>query len=261
MINELKERRKFLLSLLKRTRGREKSYPAGTLRISRSHGYVQYYHRAEGDNTIGKYLGRNNIKTARLLAQKNYEQKVAAAAREELEAIEAYINQYPQIVPEDVYDKLRDERRKLVTPFPETAEMLAERWSAREYEGLGFAEDYPEFLTDRGERVRSKSEVLIANQLENGKIPYKYECPLTLEGFGTVYPDFTALNIKQSREMYWEHLGMMDNPEYVEKAVRKISAYIQNGILPGDQLIITAETKTCPLNTRQIRMFIDRFLR
>ena len=43
------------------------------------------------------------------------------------------------------------------------------------------------------------------------------------------------------KELYWEHMGMMDNGEYAEKAVRKISAYYQNGIYPGEALILTFE--------------------
>jgi hypothetical protein len=111
-------------------------------------------------------------------------------------------------------------------------------------------------LTDRGERVRSKSELIIANLLSKEGIPYKYECPLRLKGFGTVHPDFTALRRKARKEIYWEHLGMMDDPEYAEKAVRKISAYGANGFFPGDRLILTAETKSTPLNVRLIRDLI-----
>ena len=100
------------------------------------------------------------------------------------------------------------------------------QWCSKEYEGLPFKEDSPELYTDRGERVRSKSEVIIANLMAKENIPYKYECPLYLNGFGTVHPDFTALNVRERKEYYWEHLGMMEDPEYSEKAVRKISAYI-----------------------------------
>ena len=108
-------------------------------------------------------------------------------------------------------------------------------------------------LTDRGERVRSKSELIIANLLSKEGIPYKYECPLRLKGFGTVHPDFTALRRNARREIYWEHLGMMDDPEYTARAVRKISAYILNGFYPGEDLIITAETNASPINIRELR--------
>ena len=41
-----------------------------------------------------------------------------------------------------------------------------------------------------GEMVRSKSEVIIADQLANHDFEYGYEQPLTINGV-TKYPDFT----------------------------------------------------------------------
>lgn len=57
--------------------------------------------------------------------------------------------------------------------------------------------------------------------------------------------------------MYWEHLGMMDDSEYAEKAIRKISEYQRNNIFPGNQLIISAETMSIPVNTQEIRALIE----
>ena len=44
--------------------------------------------------------------------------------------------------------------------------------------------------TNREEMVRSKSEVIIANELAHRKVEYGYEQPLTIDGV-TKYPDFT----------------------------------------------------------------------
>ena len=40
-----------------------------------------------------------------------------------------------------------------------------------------------------------------------------------------IHPDFTVLNVRTREILYWEHLGMMDNKEYIESALAKI-AYI-----------------------------------
>ena len=50
-----------------------------------------------------------------------------------------------------------------------------------------------EIYTERGERVRSKSEKIIADKLFLQNIPYHYERPIYLKGFGMVYPDFCCL--------------------------------------------------------------------
>ena len=60
--------------------------------------------------------------------------------------------------------------------------------------------------------------------------------------------------------MYWEHLGMMDEPDYAEKALRKISCYEQNGLWQGDKLILTYETKAISLNQKLIGQVIQHYL-
>jgi hypothetical protein len=45
--------------------------------------------------------------------------------------------------------------------------------------------------TDRGEMVRSKSELLIANKLHERRIDYVYEQPLSVSQSRTRVPDFT----------------------------------------------------------------------
>ena len=58
----------------------------------------------------------------------------------------------------------------------------------------------------------------------------------------------------------WEHLGLMDIPEYAEKAIRKITAYEENGYFPGENLILTYETAGQPLNLKLLKDTIKRYL-
>jgi len=125
-------------------------------------------------------------------------------------------------------------------------------WQEEIYRGKEIGDEVPEIYSDRGERVRSKSEKMIADKLFQLGIPYKYEAPLILEPIGRVYPDFTILNKASRKEIYWEHLGMMDNPEYAEKAVRKINTYESNGKLLGRDVILTFETMRYPLDMRRV---------
>ncbi|MFQ9213592.1 MAG: hypothetical protein ACLR4C_08105 [Eubacterium ventriosum] len=41
------------------------------------------------------------------------------------------------------------------------------------------------------------------------------------------------LNRKTRKEIYWEHLGMMDDADYVEKAIKKIELYEKMGYFKG----------------------------
>ena len=257
----LAERRKFLLQLEKETEHHLTSAPEGTLRISRNNGKVQYYHRKEKSSTVGTYIPRKNRELAAALAQKNYNEKLLSSIQEELEAINAFFTFYPKYEAEEVFDGMNEERRKLIKPLIEPDEVYVQRWQSIPYKGKAFDDGTPGFLTDKGEKVRSKSEMIIANQLARAGVPYRYEYPLRLKGFGTVYPDFMVLNVRKRKEMFWEHQGMMDDENYAEKAIHKTILYEKNGFYPGETLILTSETKNCPIDIEQVIGIIQHFLK
>lgn len=106
--------------------------------------------------------------------------------------------------------------------------------------------------------MRSKSEKLIADKLNKMNIPYRYEYPIKL-GSIVMYPDFLLLNVKDRTEYILEHFGMMDNPGYAEKAIRKIRTYEKNGIIQGEQLFITYETSQIPIDVRILGKMLKKF--
>lgn len=162
---------------------------------------------------------------------------------------------------ESVYEKLNPARQKLIRPTWIPDEEYIHNWENVKYEKKGFAEDAPEFYTNKGERVRSKTEILIANALEKHQVPYRYEFPVKLKQYGTVHPDFTVLNMHERKEMYWEHMGLLDDEGYREYALNKITAYEKNGIFPGDRLILTHETLKWPINSKIIEKVIYQYLK
>jgi len=54
--------------------------------------------------------------------------------------------------------------------------------------------------------------------------------------------------------------GMMDSPEYLEKAIPKILIYNENNYFLGKNLIITMETKNAGIKTQQLEMLIETYL-
>lgn len=257
----LEKRKQKLLYVKKEKEKALKKVPDGKLRINRSGKRVQYFHRRDPKDFNGTYIKMKDKNIAEQLAQKDYDAKILEICDQELHAIEKYFAHCPQKCMEEFYESLHKERQKLIMPVRETDEEFVKAWETEEYQGLAFHSHQPELYSAKGERVRSKSEVMIADSLFREKILYRYECPLYLEEFGEVHPDFTVLNVRLRKEIYWEHLGMMDSVEYAEKAVRKINAYAQNGIFAGDNLILTYETKAQPLSQKSIKCFIDRFLK
>jgi len=163
-----------------------------------------------------------------------------------------------------LYDRLCPARRTLITPVTLTEKQYAEKWQSVIWQGKSFAEDAPQYFTAKQERVRSKSEVIIADTLARYGVPYRYEFPVSLKKDGnliTVYPDFMCLNLRTRDEFFWEHFGMMDDPDYVQKTVSKVSLYAQNGIFPGRGLIISMESSSETLNTKDIEKIIQSFLK
>ena len=194
------------------------------------------------------------------LAQKSYDKKIKRLVDERIKQLQKLCNEYRDDEILTIYESLSEVRKELVVPVEPTWEQILGNWKEMSYVGKSFAEGAPEIYTKRGERVRSKSEKIIADTFFDMGIEYKYECPISLKGYGTVYPDFTIMSIKLGKEIYWEHEGRMDDPKYAESAVRKIDSYMKNGIFPGDNLILTYETSTYVLNDYSIKMMIEKYI-
>ena len=80
------------------------------------------------------------------------------------------------------------------------------------------------YTTLKGDRVRSKSEVIIANLLYEYKIDYEYEKKLYYGKNKWIEPDFTV-NLPSGGEIYWEHLGMIGTESYDKRWLEKLEIY------------------------------------
>lgn len=250
-----------LQEIEERTRNQLKDAPEGTLRISKSKDHIQYY-RCTEDNPRqnGTYLHKSEEELAHQLAQKVYDEKVLRLVQKRLRQIRRIADEYQDNEIEEIFLREQEVRRKLICPVESTWNQQLERWMQEKYEGKGFKEGAPLIYSDRGERVRSKSEKILADYFYHNNIPYKYEKPLQLTGYGIVYPDFTFLSKRTGKEIYWEHEGRMDDPEYVKTAIKKIETYEDNGIHIGERLILTFETESTVLSRKNIERNVKRYL-
>ena len=183
-----------LEKIVKEAGTRLKNAPEGTLRLSGCRKSIQYYRCLPGGRKNGEYLPKSREKLIRALAQKSYDEKVVRLAEKRLAQIRDILEDYE----DDEFEKLllaeHPERQKLIRPAEISWEQRLEKWLSEEYTGKAFQKGAPVILTERGERVRSKSEKILADLFFRRGIPYKYECPLYLKGYGTVHPDFTFLS-------------------------------------------------------------------
>lgn len=114
--------------------------------------------------------------------------------------------------------------------------------------------------TTRGELVRSKSEVIIANMLYGNKIVYEYERKLRLDNTLKI-PDFTIDDQESGEIFYWEHCGMMTNEEYKKGWENKKYFYEKHGIIEDVNLIVTYDEDNGAINSETIQKKIDKYLK
>jgi hypothetical protein len=126
-----------------------------------------------------------------------------------------------------------------------------------------FLEDRLIHRTARGERVRSKSEVILADKLHQLGIAYEYERVFRGADGSCRYPDFTVDDPASGVTVIWEHLGMLTVPEYKRSWERKLAWYAKNGVLPGDGgsngcLVTSEDTPNGGIDSRALEEQIRR---
>ena len=212
-----------------------------------------------------KKIRKTDLALIKALANKGYYLTVLSRVRAEYAVISRFLKTYPAEHGEDIYPKLSEDRKPLVDPYWEPADVFLERWLREEYPRKGFREDDPYYVTERGERVRSKSELIIANWLFQHGIPYRYECALELWDPKqprriTIYPDFTILDPATGKCFYLEHLGMMEDERYFRSAMDRISLYEANGYFVGESLLLSFESDKVPLDVRTLGRRVEHAL-
>ena len=225
----------------------------------RGDGY-QYYFGNE-------YQNKSKMKLIKEAANREYREKLLQPVQDRIRELERILKELTDGhgKPEKVYEDLHPARKKMVDPLIVSKQEFIkswldepyEKWEIRDEEKIGV------FYTQKGERVRSKSEIIIADTLARYGIPYKYEYPLKLRDgrqITTRRPDFIVLNITTMEEVIIEHLGMLDQDRYYQKNIEKIDLYERNGYLIGKNLILLHETSYRPLDTTILDKYIKEFL-
>ena len=218
--------------------------PDGSLICARNGNHFKWY-LTDGHHKT--YIPKKNREYVEQLAAKKYLSLQTRYISQEIHAMERYLKLH-ETHPSLAEDLLTapEYQELLASHFaPLSQELLA--WMSAPYERN---QQFPEQLIHKassGIMVRSKSETIIDMLLHINKIPFRYECELQL-GETTLYPDFTLRHPTTGQLYYWEHFGMMDNPNYCRNASSKLQLYFSHGIIPTINLIATYETKDNPLD-------------
>ena len=118
--------------------------------------------------------------------------------------------------------------------------------------------------TRRGENVRSKSEVIIANELHKLGVDYSYELAFIIQDGKVRYPDFTIEDAETGKLILWEHLGMLRDPNYRKRWENKLDWYHKEGVLSRNEvggaratLVITRDDDRGGIDTGEIDHLIE----
>lgn len=236
--------------------------PTEYLIIKTEKSYIRYYLKNRQRKEL-KYISCREEKVLREYCQERFLDELEKKLPVQIVKLEkaAGMLQEAQDV-QQIYEKMSEPVKKFATPrLYREKEMVESFYRKGNYARRSSYEISHENKTDRGEYVRSKSELIIANMLYRDGIPYEYERPVMLKNKSIKYPDFTVLNTRTGKEYLFEHFGMMDDPEYRFKNLEKIKDYENSGYIQGINLIMSFETKDNPLDTEHIKKLIKAFFK
>ena len=244
MLHErIKKEQKRIQHEITKIRSQLNKLPPDKLICSHHKGYTKWY---VSDGHTKKYIPKSNRKLAEQLAIKKYLSLKLEELNQELLALDFYLRHHKSSFSNA--DHLLKEfygYRELLSPFFQPKSQKLQEWMHSPYERNP---KHPENLiheTMTDLKVRSKSEAMIVHFLLAHQIPFRYEASLVL-GNKTFYPDFTIMHPVTEEIFYWEHFGLMDDPDYAANAFSKLNLFSSHGIIPTVNLITTYETKEHP---------------
>ncbi|WP_051204299.1 hypothetical protein [Butyrivibrio sp. VCD2006] len=220
--------------------------PEGTL-VCYAKGSQWFCQKKENNKFTRTYIPRGNITYAKKLARKTLLTDYISDMKNELKSIKAYASA-----------RTSGKLRNILSEHSPYLPLLGDQFDWLSDEQYDSNPTHPEALTvkaPKGQFVRSKSEAIIAHELFNNQLSYKYECAFKAGEF-TIYPDFTIRHPHTGKLIIWEHFGLADLSSYQNTMFSKIRNYIDCGYIPGDNLILTFETKNCPLDISYVQNLI-----
>ena len=233
--------------------------PPGNIVCRKARGITRFFKIITNQST--EYLGKDKVDTIKPLAQKRYDNTLLEALKDEEDILSDAFIRLSKSHKRKELEKFPKDLKPYITLNPITDEAYIQNWlKSYEYEPPESYNYKEPNHTMKGDVVKSKSEILIADRLYIAGIPFHYEKQLDLNGGATFrLPDFTILHPYTLEVYYWEHFGLMDNEEYRNQAKAKIELYALNGIIQGKNFITTYETSLSPLNTWYVDKLIEQY--
>lgn len=131
-------------------------------------------------------------------------------------------------------------------------------WVAANYQQSDYNPEGKRHKTSFGLKVRSKSELMIAEKLYENGIPFRYE-EVIEDGEIRMIPDFIMPDV-EGNFYIWEHCGMPNEPKYMARHKKKMDIYERLGFVPWKNLIVTYDDEYGNINMEVIKSEIENRL-
>ncbi len=261
IIHSMEEQLRQITARIEEIEAALKASPEGSLIICTHNNHRKHYQYIDGRRN---YLRKDSPLLPKLARKKCLEFELKQL-KANLAATDMYVRHAPDPT-EDVMSFLRQNEAlcDILKAAPSVSDLSLAEWVLDEAPPESKPVPFPENRIHKmksGHLVRTKIEGMIDTGLFDAGIPFRYEDPLTLVNGTVCYPDFTIRHPLTGAYYYWEHFGMMDDPDYVSSALKKIGSYIRSGYLPGRELIMTFETKYRPLPNEEIALIIEKYFK
>lgn len=219
--------------------------PEGSLYIRNVKGRVNYCQNVNGE----KRGITTNKELVHILARKKYLRLLKSQLEINIKNLRVLTEKYKSVEPKDIINQLPEYLRNMPIEVYVPYHKRQNVWMNEPFAQSTFNLEEKNQVTARGLWVRSKSEVIIAEKLDEHNIPYRYEQVIQI-GSRSYVPDFTILT--KDGIKYWEHCGLVNDPDYMKKHHWKISVYESAGIVPWKNLIITYDNEVGGIDSRII---------
>lgn len=205
------------------------------------------------------YIPKRDLSLAQQLTFKKYLTCRMEENEDEMRALDYYLRHHRTCTPksEQMLSE-HPEYQKLLSPYFRPLSKELEEWASSPYEHNTYCSECLTHKTSSGIYVRSKSESIIDTYLFINKIPFRYECELSL-GSTVCFPTFTIRHPATGEVYYWEHFDCMDDPKYAKRVAPKLNVYISHGIIPSINLITTYESSDYPLDSDTVRQIVEHY--
>ncbi len=253
-----------------------KSSPWGHLTRAKNNGKVRYY-QSDFSKGSTKRITVNDLDTIKTLLRKEYLREKADILKKQYQVLKTALEQLPMTDDKALLDRILEKRLSVAGPerlpdsifgvrVPEADSELAdhvrfgtvaskESWMNEPFQQSDFKPEAKRFQTSFGLKVRSKSELIIAELLRSLGIPFRYEAVVQV-GNAAYAPDFTILRPDGST-VYWEHWGLVSNLSYYDRQLTKLRAYYSAGIVPWNNLIISYDDESGVIDAAKVLYLIN----